>query len=216
MSQSIRDELALADWLDNQGRPDEATQVRSKLVTSGVLSVTGAGAVAVKGGQAFGRWTGRAGAHVDDIAVGPVNFMGDKDRFFQNASKRPDIDPNGNFDVIAHGSSHMIEVMTSKGPIAVNQRIASKLIKNNPNYKSNQPIRLLSCETGTCSTGFAQNLANKMGVPVQAPTDLVWAYPNGTTIVAPRISNISTSPYFNIPDLVHQGSFRTFFPGGGN
>ena len=68
VSQSIRDELALADRLDILGRHDEATQVRSKLVTSGVLSVTGAGAVAVKGGQTIGRWTGRVGAHVDELA----------------------------------------------------------------------------------------------------------------------------------------------------
>lgn len=33
-----------------------------------MLSVTGAGAVAVKGGQTIGRWTGRAGAHVDELA----------------------------------------------------------------------------------------------------------------------------------------------------
>ena len=28
---------------------------------------------------------------------------------------------------------------------------------------------------GASDAGFAQNLANKMGVPVEAPTDLVWA-----------------------------------------
>ena len=35
-----------------------------------------------------------------------------------------------------------------------------------------QNIRLLSCETGDISNGIAQNLANKLGVPVSAPTDV--------------------------------------------
>ena len=38
---------------------------------------------------------------------------------------------------------------------------------------------MLSCDTGACDAGFAQNLINKMGVPVQAPAELVWAYGNG-------------------------------------
>ncbi|MCD2511654.1 hemagglutinin repeat-containing protein [Comamonas endophytica] len=143
---------------------------------------------------------------------GPVNFIGDKDRFFKNLSNRQDIDPNGLFDVIAHGDKQNIYIITSKGLVAIDQRIAGKLIKDSSGYKTGQSIRLLSCETGACNTGFAQNLANKMGVPVQAPSDLVWAYPDGTKIVAPRISNDPTSPYFARPDLSKQGKFNTFLP----
>lgn len=80
--------------------------------------------------------------------------------------------------------------------------------------KSNgQPIRLLSCDTWACDTGFAQNLANKMGVPVKAPTKLVWAYGDGKMIVAPRSSLSQSSPLFNVPDLSSQGVFKIFYPG---
>ena len=153
-------------------------------------------------------------AAFDGAAAGPVNLMGDKDLFFKNASKRLDIDPNGMFDVVAHGSSQSIEILTAKGPVTIDQRVASKLIEGSPSYTPGQPVRLLSCDTGTCNAGFAQNLANKMGIPVQAPSELVWADSKGNIIVAPRISANPDSPYFNVPDLARQGTFKTFLPGG--
>ena len=148
-----------------------------------------------------------------EAAPGPVNLMGNGDQFFKNAAKRADIDPNGSFDVIAHGSAQNIEVMTAKGPVTVDQRVAGRLIESSPGYSTGQPVRLLSCDTGACDAGFAQNLANKMGVPVQAPTELVWAYGNGNMVVAPRTSMNPSSPLFNVPDLSRQGTFRTFKPG---
>lgn len=148
-----------------------------------------------------------------DVAPGPVNLMAKTDQFYLNASRRVDIDPNGAFDVIAHGSTHQIEVMTSNGAVLVDQRIAARLIQNSPGYVEGQPVRLLSCSTGACEAGFAQNLANKMGVPVQAPTDLVWAYGDGRMVVAPRMSVDPTSYLFNVPDTALQGTFRTFVPG---
>ncbi|WP_259758239.1 hemagglutinin repeat-containing protein [Pseudomonas sp. GCEP-101] len=151
----------------------------------------------------------------DSVTPGPTNFMGDSDQFFKNASLRKEIDPDGFFDVVAHGSRQKIEVVTPTGTVMADQRIVSQLIKNNPGYNG-QPIRLLSCETGACDAGFAQNLANKMGVPVKAPTDLVWAYGDGRIVVAPRASLDPSSVLFNVPDLNRQGKFKIFTPGKKN
>ena len=125
------------------------------------------------------------------------------DRFFLNASRRPDIDPNGFFDVIGHGSPNKIQIQTANGSVLVDSRVASRLIEQSPGYNG-QNIRLLSCSTGACDTGFAQNLANKLGVEVHAPTDLLWAYRDGRMLVAPR--------GVNGPDLSNLGSFRVFVP----
>jgi filamentous hemagglutinin len=146
-------------------------------------------------------------------APGPVNFMSNSDRFFVNAANRPDIDPNGTFDVVAHGTDQQIQIVTSNGPVMVDARVAGRLIQNSPGYTDGQSVRLLACNTGACDTGFAQNLANKMGVSVEAPTDLVWAYPNGSMVVAPRLSSNPNSYNFNVPDLANQGTWRTFVPG---
>ena len=151
-------------------------------------------------------------ATIKEAAPGPANFMGNTDLFFKNASKRTDVDPDGFFDVIAHGSTQKIEITTPNGTVMADQRVVSRLIENNPGY-SGQAIRLLSCDTGACDAGFAQNLANKMGVPVKAPTNLVWAYPNGMMVVAPRASSSPSSPLFNHPDMANQGTFKVFNPG---
>ena len=82
-------------------------------------------------------------------------------------------------------------------------------IKSKTDYKHGQPIRLLSCDTGSSTSGFAQNLANKLNVVVEAPTKLVWAYPNGKYFVAGRRKD---NP--NLPDMNNPGVFKKFYPGG--
>lgn len=189
-----------------------------RLNLSNLASAYGAGTNLVAGvlaGRSLGANSvvgAKGGAVIEEAAAGPVNFMGSNDQFFKNAAKRGDIDANGTFDVVAHGSTQKIEVMTPNGSVVVDQRVAAKLIENSPGYNG-QPIRLLSCDTGACDTGFAQNLANKMGVPVQAPTNLVWAYGDGRMVVAPRSSLDPNSRLYNVPDLSRQGSFKTFVPG---
>ncbi len=182
---------------------------------SGMQAVDAAAlAVGLAGGAELILGRGAALGNVGiDVVPGPANLMAGTDRFYLNAARRADIDPNGAFDVIAHGSTHEIEVMTSNGAVLVDQRAAARLIQNSPGYVEGQPVRLLSCSTGACDTGFAQNLANKMGIPVQAPTDLVWAYGDGSMVVAPRMSTDPTSYLFNVPNKALEGTFRTFVPG---
>jgi hypothetical protein len=64
-----------------------------------------------------------------------------------------------------------------------------------------QPIRLLSCGTGALPNGLAQNLANKLGVTVIAPNDIIWAFPNGRLTIGPA-------------PLTNTGSFLPFSPEG--
>jgi hypothetical protein len=169
----------------------------------------------VVGTMGYGAVEGAAAKAANrSAAAGSLNLMGGEDQFFKNVANRADINPNGFFDVIAHGNSQRIELLTANGSVAIDQRTAARLIENSSGYTSGQPIRLLSCDTGACDAGFAQNLANKMGVTVSAPTELVWAYPDGKIVVAPRTSLDPVSPYYNVPDLSRQGVFKIFLPGG--
>ncbi len=146
-------------------------------------------------------------------APGNVNYMGPKEPFFRWVSKRKDVDPKGFYDVIAHGSTSKIEVQTANGVMKVNHRVAARLIEQAPGYQKGQPIRLLSCDTGKGAGSFAQNLANKMGVKVEAPTELLWARPNGDKFVAggqwARTANGQTRL---VPDMSKPGNFRLFEP----
>ena len=145
-----------------------------------------------------------AGAAAGDAIYPSPNY-----NYITNISRRKDIDKDGVFDVVAHGSSNTIQLLHNGEIINVDSRIAAKLIAQNPKYSSGGSLRLLSCNTGSTTKGFAQNLANKLNVIVYAPTKVVWAYPNGHYIVAGRRKD---NPDY--PDLSDLGSFVTFFPGG--
>lgn len=140
-------------------------------------------------------------------AAGSVYFMDTSDQFSINIRRRKDIDVNGFYDVIAHGTPTSIEIMHNGSRILIDHRIAARLIKNDQSY-AGQGIRLLSCSTGQLPNGFAQNLANKLNVPVTAPTDILWAGPNGKHFVAGSRTINSRS----IADPKRIGKFVTFYP----
>lgn len=48
-------------------------------------------------------------------------------------------------------------------------------------------MRLLSCSVGSTDDGFAQNLSNKLGVDVLAPSTVLWALPTGRYFMADEI-----------------------------
>lgn len=139
---------------------------------------------------------------------GSVDYMSSNDNFSKYIRKRKDIDKNGFYDVIAHGSTSTIQIQHNGIAIEIDHRMASKIFKKNPDFKG-KSIRLLSCNTGADSKGFAQNLANKLNVVVEAPTKIVWAYPNGTYFVAERRKDDPDNP-----DLSNRGRFIKFYPGG--
>ncbi len=130
-------------------------------------------------------------------------------QYFDNIGRRKDVDPNGQFDIVGHGSPVSIQVKINGVQWQLDARTISRMLSHSESYKRKQPIRLLSCLTGAKADGFAQNLANKLNTIVYAPTDIVWAYSNGRHIVAPR-----NPKYPNQPHPTKRGSFKPFYPGG--
>jgi hypothetical protein len=45
-----------------------------------------------------------------DVAPGAINWMSKNDGFMIGASKRADIDPNGQLDIVAHGTDTHVQV----------------------------------------------------------------------------------------------------------
>ena len=103
-------------------------------------------------------------------------------------------------DVIVHGTPDSASIMVKGEWQNFNQRQLAKMLKKDSGY-SKGAIRLVSCSTGQHESGFAQNLANKMGVPVKAPTDTLWILPSGKMV-------IGKSPFSNT------GTWKTYYPGG--
>ena len=139
---------------------------------------------------------------------GSTDYMDPADSFSKYIKGRRDIDANGFYDVIAHGNPNSILIERNGVRYEVNHRTTSKLLKRDNGYKGGN-IRLLSCNTGSSVHGFAQNLANKLNVVVEAPTKLVWVQTDGSYFVAGRSR---ADP--NLPDLKNRGRFIKFYPGG--
>ena len=88
-------------------------------------------------------------------------------------------------------------------------RLIGNMLLHSEDY-TGQPIRLLSCNTGFSDTGFAQNLSNYLNVEVLAPTKYIWAYPNGTHVVAG--GKVVNGTLVMVPS--DKGIMKSFFPGG--
>ena len=135
---------------------------------------------------------------------GDAYYMNDKDNFSIFIKKRKDVDINGYFDIIAHGTNISIIIENKGVKREVNWRVAAKIIRSNKDYK-NQNLRLLSCNTGQLDNGFAQNLANKLNRNVLAPTRALWTDKYGRHFVAGMDSN------GNVNDT-DKGTFKLFKP----
>ena len=160
-------------------------------------AVVGLGTRAARGSQGAGLIGGRGQAP----RSGALNVAKEGDGFLEYAVRRPDVDPDGFFDVVGHGSPHSMEGFGLHPALEyLDHRTLAKAILRSPDY-SGQPIRLISCSTGACPSGFAQNLANQLGVQVKAPSDSIWAYSDGRLTIGPKHSKAA-------------GQFVDFFPGG--
>lgn len=82
----------------------------------------------------------------------------------------------GFFDFAAHGAPDKILYGSSENKMTA--REVAKIIRHNEAYHG-QKVRLLSCSTGSSEDGFAQQLANALGVEIEAPNDILFVFPNG-------------------------------------
>ena len=123
---------------------------------------------------------------------------GEGELFGINAAKAEPL--AGYTDVIVHGAPpNDFGVFHNGKWVYLDQRSMANFLKSNAGYQGG-PIRLLSCGTGSSTTGAAQNLANKLGVKVIAPSDTIWAFPNGKLTIGPN-------------QWSNTGTWNTFFPG---
>ncbi|MGW1938760.1 polymorphic toxin-type HINT domain-containing protein [Streptomyces goshikiensis] len=115
----------------------------------------------------------------------------------------------GYHDVWIHGSPDGVAPSFNAaegGSGLINHRVLAGLIRSDPNYVGG-PIRLCSCQTGASRGTFAQDLANKLGVEVLAPTGYLYVRPNGRISIGREGAALGRSHF--------HGEWASFLPGGG-
>ncbi|NRD44298.1 RHS repeat-associated core domain-containing protein [Corallococcus exiguus] len=93
----------------------------------------------------------------------------------------------GYFNVVTHANSESAEVIIGWKQVedevvpiweSRSHRQLAKLIETSEGY-SGGPVRLIACHAGCSENGWVQDLANKLGVEVLAPTDYAYVSAHG-------------------------------------
>ena len=116
------------------------------------------------------------------IAASPI-YVG-KGKGEELGAFTKNIKPEAGFtDVVIHGTQDKVAIMHNGDYKYLDHRRLSTLLKHDGEYKHKSAVRLISCDTGGKTSGFAQNLANKLGVKVKAPSDTLWVFPSGKMVI---------------------------------
>jgi hypothetical protein len=173
---------SLVDW--DTWAKNPARAVGHLLPDVAIAVGTGGASAGAKGGEALaamrrlaGRGLLRKAASGSDAFALPINAFAEWDRlrtYVQNVKPLP-----GVYDVAMHGNprSVAIELLDGRSLVAGHRTLA-RFIASRADYLG-EVVRLLSCQTGGLPDGLAQNLANKLGVEVLAPSDRLWIFGNG-------------------------------------
>ncbi|MFG2771588.1 hypothetical protein [Streptomyces sp. NPDC048350] len=86
----------------------------------------------------------------------------------------------GAFTLDLHGTPTSVEV----DGLSINAEELGAYLASDKSDWDGEPIRLMSCETGQGEEPFAQELADNLGVPATAPTELAWSDSQGNSWVA--------------------------------
>ena len=120
-----------------------------------------------------------------DYATAGLMFISHRDNLYKYAIKVPAIE--GFEDVTFHADRNSFMVLnplTSDLEKRLSPKQVARLIKNSNNY-NNTNIRLLSCQSGYGGEeSLAQQLADELGVTIQAPTEILAIDNTGKTFIS--------------------------------
>ena len=142
---------------------------------------------------------------IDYLGCLDINLFNQSDSLYLNANKIV----TGGVSVAGHGNKNGLYDYRSdpQNGKYISPNELANMIKSAPGY-NDKPVWLIGCNVG--SGDYAQQVADILGTTVFAPTDLVWIYPDGTMIVAPRDPD---NP--NQPDMDNQKPWNATLPKGG-
>jgi hypothetical protein len=89
----------------------------------------------------------------------------------------------GEYTVTLHGNEYTTAAPTVDGDrVSLSADELAREIESDPNWHG-ENIRLMSCNTGRApadgSDAYGQQLADRLGTPVEAPDQYVWVSPDG-------------------------------------
>lgn len=139
---------------------------------------------------------------IDPLGLVDLNLFSKSESIHSSAELTPS--PSGIYTVGGHGNPSS---MTNANDKTLTPKALAEIIKNDSKSQG-KTIQLLSCNTGVGKNSFAEQLAKELKQPVMGPSNYVWYYSDGKTVVAPAIGgNLSSGPNLKAP-----GGYTTFQP----
>lgn len=112
------------------------------------------------------------------------------------------------YTVDVHGSADNVRV----GDTKLTPKDLADIIRSSGDWDGKQPIRLLSCQTGTKADGFAAKLSQELGVEVVAPTKDAWVDDMGNVFASS--THYDHKRGGESPGWPPNGDWATFKPDG--
>jgi hypothetical protein len=112
------------------------------------------------------------------------------------------------YTVDVHGSTDSVRV----GDTRLTPKELADIIRATGDWDGKQPIRLLSCQTGTKPDGFAAQLSRELGVEVVAPTKDAWVDDMGNVFASSTHHDVVRGD--TSPGWPPNGEWATFRPDG--
>ena len=112
--------------------------------------------------------------------------------------------------VVCHGSEYSVYIYTNENTeLEYTAEQFAERIMNATSY-SRKNIRLMACNTGSKDDGFAQQLANILGVKVLAPTEAIWVNSYGEVFISDY--DALAQMWYEGKKVNETGTWREFFP----
>ena len=112
------------------------------------------------------------------------------------------------YTVDVHGSADNVRI----GDTELTPKDVADIIRSSGDWDGRQPIRLLSCQTGTKADGFAAKLSQELGVEVMAPTKDAWVDDMGNVFASS--THYDHKRGGDSPGWPPNGDWATFRPDG--
>lgn len=112
----------------------------------------------------------------------------------------PEIDQAAAFDVPPFPGEYVLDTHGTPSSVAVDGAVLdasqfAEVVAHETDWNG-EPIRLFSCSTGQDAEGFAQQLANQLGVDVTAPTQAVWSSADGSVPLGDAVYDPLTGGWY--------------------
>lgn len=194
---------------------DKRADAFAKRLVGGAASTSPSGPGGLQGGEENSDEVSLTADQTDFVGselrttAGSAFYAADDHRMRRSALS---LDPfPGEYTLDLHGTPDTVVLAIGGTVKTMNATDFARVIRSGTSWKG-QPIRLFSCNTGQYPDGFAQQLADALGVKVTAPDKPAWGGGGATPVVSDAVWKLIKGTWRRTPMVPPNGHWISFTP----